>query len=749
MHDGDTKTKADPPPCKGDDLQAAAPAPPKEGEDALKERGGSDSESSMAVLARVKRKHLRPPGNDGDGTHNSSSVTNGGSINASSNGGGSNASSSSSLEEKRVRMQDPPQHHQQLPPEGNGNNDDVAMNGEADSNESENAAQEADAAAADVPAVERQESTSSSSDDRNNPQVPNGEPLRFGVPAMISEYSSSARTGNCGARNNHAMSTSGSGSGGNTNSGTGSGSNLGGSSGSGNDQGGISSNGNGSSGSGNDLKGSSEENVDNSGENNSGENSGGNSDGSNAVKVSAGAKVAIEDPLPKALPNLAEGHHQHPHRDDVAHQHQQRFSIDQPEGHDAAREKKIQDKKRKRMNMRREYEEKMEEEMASSDSSQDREVVLRPGKPVTLDKVLSFTKTPRLVVKAGPPFLVVYTNAAYSRLSGIDSHNAVGKPISSLLSIPDQYDLSQFDDEKDLSPAGESPSKRFTVDPGKNGVESSSQGDRDGVAIAGQESHAAAAAAGRARAADATTGDANDIGLESLVANSGFGRLNMVSVRSKLHNMVGRNIKVLKSTYSTKGNQEEGSNGSSTTSNYDASHRVLACAMSISPVVSSPEAYHVVTDKDQDSHHHKSKRNEKDHDSHQNNWKRRKHHHHHNDNTQDASSHLPHHRAHMMKEISIHRKSQLVSHYVIQLEPYIGDAQKTGAMESSTSTALEAQRLGLSKTDLKRQKTEEAVLRSSAAAEDRHQLNNDEYDDDEDEMESERSEHREHVSAIG
>lgn len=44
---------------------------------------------------------------------------------------------------------------------------------------------------------------------------------------------------------------------------------------------------------------------------------------------------------------------------------------------------------------------------------------------------------PRIVIQAGPPFLVVHTNAAYSRLSGIDSHTVVGKTISSLLSMPE------------------------------------------------------------------------------------------------------------------------------------------------------------------------------------------------------------------------------------------------------------------------------------------------------------------------
>lgn len=38
-------------------------------------------------------------------------------------------------------------------------------------------------------------------------------------------------------------------------------------------------------------------------------------------------------------------------------------------------------------------------------------------------------------MQASPPFLVVHTNAAYSRLTGIDSHAVVGKSITCLISL--------------------------------------------------------------------------------------------------------------------------------------------------------------------------------------------------------------------------------------------------------------------------------------------------------------------------
>jgi hypothetical protein len=41
----------------------------------------------------------------------------------------------------------------------------------------------------------------------------------------------------------------------------------------------------------------------------------------------------------------------------------------------------------------------------------------------------------RILVQSKLPFLVVHTNAAYGRLTGIDSHKIVGKPIRALLSV--------------------------------------------------------------------------------------------------------------------------------------------------------------------------------------------------------------------------------------------------------------------------------------------------------------------------
>lgn len=331
----------------------------------------------MVVLARVKRKHLRNRSTDDpvdEGSNNSSY-------------GGSNASSTSSSE-KRVRIRHPALRTLQ----------DESKNGEetraVDDQINDNDNPVDPGVPHDDGRDERQESTSaSSSESQNNLEGPQNPAGGFGVPAVVSEYSSS-RTGSSGASNNNQMSTSGSGSGGNTGSGTGSGSNQGGSSGSGNDQGGISSNGNGSSASGNDIKGSSEETMDNSGENNSGE---GNSDATNSKHRRHNHTVANG----AAEPSYSVGHRHYANVNEMVQRDAEsptHSSISSSQINSmAVRERKLQDKKRKRMNMRREYEEKVQQEMESSEGSieRDENMLLKPGRPVTLDKVLSFTKVPR------------------------------------------------------------------------------------------------------------------------------------------------------------------------------------------------------------------------------------------------------------------------------------------------------------------------------------------------------------------
>ena len=438
--------------------------------------------------------------------------------------------------------------------------------------------------------VQQQRRIQDTNDQKGKPQI--------GILTMVSEYSSSARNGGSGASNNNISSTSGSGSGGNT----GSGSNQGGSSGSGNDQGGISSNGHGSAGSSNEVgKGSSEELMDNNEKYNN--NHGNHNKNNNVVSIDI-----------KATPMPENHHHQFiSSQYRLSNKSRDDDNTNNESGNknkNAVREQKLQDKKRKRMNMRREYEDKMEQEMESSESSDGKEGILHPGKPITLDKAVSFTKTAKLVIKPSLPFTVIYTNAAYSRLCGIDSHNAVGKPISTLLSLP-RAQLSLIDFKEDH--------KTFNS---KEVNEQELDGD--------SEKHTAADTAGRARAA-VSKNDNIKTDFEKLVVASCNNKLDKVSIRCSLHQVLGHNVKVIK----PKRNEEERSGGeSSLTSSSDSPHNMIECTMSIIPVLSSTDAYI--------DYHQRAKRNENDQDSQQQKLKRRKHHH------------------------------QMISHYMIQLELFDG-----------------------------------------------------------------------------
>ena len=282
------------------------------------------------------------------------------------------SSNSTSFSDKRVRILHPGKPIREEPAAGGMEHQRTRRKNEAPNDEGD------------------QQGSSSSSESRNNVEVPqNNGQAGFVVPAVVSEYSSS-RTGSSGASNANAMSTSGSGSTGNTGSGTASGSNQGGSSGSGNDQEVVSSNGNGSSAaSSNYAKGSSEETGDNSAENNSGE---ANSDETNSNNDNHAKPSAEQD---KGVSRETSQKH-HPDLGETTDK-----NLASPTHHnvdpDAARERKLQDKKRKRQIMRREYEEKVQQEMESSEGSRGHDEMsnLKPGKPVTLDKVLAFTKIPR------------------------------------------------------------------------------------------------------------------------------------------------------------------------------------------------------------------------------------------------------------------------------------------------------------------------------------------------------------------
>jgi len=253
----------------------------------------------------------------------------------------------------------------------------------------------------------------------------------------------------------------------------------------------------------------------------------------------------------------------------------------------------------------------------------------------------------RIVIQSTPPFVVVHTNAAYARLTGVDSHAVVGKPISALLSLS-------------VAPQGISSS----------GAESANQ--------------QADAASDEARAEESAERRHN-LGLERLVASCGFGHLCPMQVVAKSHHMLGRNVMVVNGNgaAAASGSKAQSSGGrdeASTTSSYkcDGGVHHITCLSSISPIVSSPAAMDsssIAAGKEPETHQVA---------------KRRKH----NDRCE-------HHTLQYRKH-----GRQFITHYVIQLQSQEAASYKQGSMESlsSNSTSVEARLLGLSKPELQRQR---------------------------------------------
>lgn len=319
------------------------PQPPGENSQKGPVEGVNESDSSsMIVLARTKRKHLQQE-----------------------QSGSNPDSSTSSSSGKRVRIQ---VHHARRDPHDplhaplNEHDAAAAGNGDAPDQQLPHVRQDAV-----VNAPQPEENSSSSSSDQLERQAPGPAPgplhnhNRFSdPPRVVSESSSSAREQN---ESSNANTTSGSASGGNT----GSGSNIG-----------SSGSGQGSSGSGNEGKGSSEE-LAQDGAGTVCQDGSSNSD--TALKEDTHHRIHLKAPPESSLHHGA----------DLSSQ-----LADEDMG--AEREKKIQNKKRKRMNMRRAYESKVQQQMESSESGNDHgELILKPGQPVTLDQVLSFSKTARSV----------------------------------------------------------------------------------------------------------------------------------------------------------------------------------------------------------------------------------------------------------------------------------------------------------------------------------------------------------------
>ncbi|KAL7541166.1 hypothetical protein ACHAXR_013154 [Thalassiosira sp. AJA248-18] len=310
---------------------------------------------------------------------------------------------------------------------------------------------------------------------------------------------------------------------------------------------------------------------------------------------------------------------------------------------------KIIEKKRKRMNMRREYEEEVQRQMRDSSESIsiDNETALEPGKPVTLEDVLVFTKTARLLVQALPPFLAVHVNAAFTSLCGIQSSVAIGTPVASMISLPD------------ATANKESDSSGSDITNNKDGMSSlSGSGDGNGQ----NNSNMATANAASIQRGDAGAPRAeNDriiagLRIDRLIVARGYGHIHDVEVvsvphHSHSHAIEGSEVKFIEGNGPAKRKKKE--------------YSKILCRMSVSPVISTAPA---------DPWHH---------------------------GTDANSSYQPTSNAKRRKTRPGSNESNSVKHYLIQLEAVDGPRLLISRSSSaSTDTTMEAQLLGITKTEV-------------------------------------------------
>ena len=333
-----------------------------------------------------------------------------------------------------------------------------------------------------------------------------------------------------------------------------------------------------------------------------------------------------------------------------------------------------------------------------------------------------------MVIQAGPPFLVVHTNAAYTRLTGIDAHAAVGKPVSALLSVqgPDRLSSSMNPDAGAVG--GQQPTEATAQQQilGAYEIQAVMDADANNGQRLGQ-SLAEAEEAGRARAAETSA----NVNLERLVAACGFGKFHLLHARARPHHMVGRNVTFVTkagvaaalppangSTATNMRTQDDGSSAASHTSNFEGPFDFVKCRSSISPIISDTNDAATVTDNNQESHNHKNKRRK----------------HHHNNADQQVGHHAR--RSQWGKDSTMPKRiHEGITHYAIQLELF--DDSKglndKGSM-SSSATSVEANLLGLTKEGLRQQRQAAGTGGQHGASQEDTEIR---QHDDEDEMASE------------
>lgn len=220
--------------------------------------------------------------------------------------------------------------------------------------------------------------------------------------------------------------------------------------------------------------------------------------------------------------------------------------------------------------------------------------------------------------------------------------------------------------------------------------------------------------------------DAKNVGLERLVAASGFGHFHVVHVKAKQRHMIGRNVTVPKEgPYLNSASQRRRDETNSVGSSYDGQMTMIACRSSIAPIVSASIDNVSGAKVEKDA-------------------KRAKHHHH--------IEQVDRKKAVSAIENAANRKRQplqLATHYVIQLQSIDDASGNVGSLESlsSNSDSVEAQLLGLSKDDVQRQRMAAGIQYAEQLRADEFEAS--QHDQHEDLSTAESSATLLHVTAIG
>jgi hypothetical protein len=284
----------------------------------------------------------------------------------------------------------------------------------------------------------------------------------------------------------------------------------------------------------------------------------------------------------------------------------------------------------------------------------------------------------RIVVQGTPPFLIVHKNAACCRLTGIDAHFSVGKHISALLSIP--FISIEGEENNEMRPADI---------PYATGTTTSD------AAAAEMETHC------RSMTASDDNNDKKQLSIDRLIMTSGCcDHFHVVHVCTKLPcPMVGRNVTVQHHNtsknkdhqmmdHSTETNRDDkvdgqiqngDEDGTSLTSKLDRDYisvgpekqAKMVCRISIAPIVLSKD---MIVSGTTDMHDP---------------LKRIKH--------QHPSPNFPDSEHTQHQEQGKVMKLPIITHYVIQFQPYDDEVRTNGgSMESIFSShSVEARYRGV------------------------------------------------------